>query len=103
MVIVTTRTSPGAGSGDDGYRATADRMMELATSRDGFLDVDTVRGADRRGITVSYRRDPEASAAWGADAEHVEVQRRGVAEWYSAYTIDAGWMVRTAERPPAGC
>ena len=58
MVIVTTRTSPGAGSGDDGYRATADRMMELATSRDGFLDVDTVRGADRR-----------------ADAEHVEAQR----------------------------
>ena len=86
MVIVTTRTSPGAGSGDDGYRATADRMMELATSRDGFLDVDTVRGADRR-----------------ADAEHVESQRLGVAEWYSAYTIDAGWMVRTAERPPAGC
>ena len=86
MVIVTTRTSPGAGSGDDGYRATADRMMELATSRDGFLDVDTVRGADRR-----------------ADAEHVEAQRFGVAEWYSAYTIDAGWMVRTAERPPAGC
>lgn len=86
MVIVTTRTSPGAGYGDDGYRATADRMMELATSRDGFLDVDTVRGADRR-----------------ADAEHVEAQRFGVAEWYSAYTIDAGWMVRTAERPPAGC
>ena len=86
MVIVTTRTSSGAGSGDDGYRATADRMMELATSRDGFLDVDTVRGADRR-----------------ADAEHVEAQRLGVAEWYSAYTIDAGWMVRTAERPPAGC
>ena len=86
MVIVTTRTSSGAGSGDDGYRATADRMMKLATSRDGFLDVDTVRGADRR-----------------ADAEHVEAQRFGVAEWYSAYTIDAGWMVRTAERPPAGC
>ena len=86
MVIVTTRTSPSAGSGDDGYRATADRMMELATSRDGFLDVDTVRGADRR-----------------ADAEHVEAQRFGVAEWYSAYTIDAGWTVRTAERPPAGC
>ena len=101
MVIVTTRTSAGTGSGDDGYQATADRMMELATSRDGFLGVDTVRGADGQGITVSYWRDPEASAAWRADAEHVEAQRRGVAEWYSAYTIDAGWMVRTAERPPA--
>jgi hypothetical protein len=54
VVFVTTRTSPGARSGDNGYQATADRMMELATSRDGFLGVDTVRGADGQGITVSY-------------------------------------------------
>ena len=99
VVIVTTRT---AGSGDDGYQDTADRMMELATNRDGFLGVDSIRGADGRGITVSYWRDPEATAAWKADAEHLEAQRRGVSEWYSAYTIDAGWMVRTAEQPPSG-
>ena len=39
---------------DNGYGATADRMVELAAQQPGFLGVESVRGADGFGITVSY-------------------------------------------------
>ena len=40
--------------GDRGYARVADRMLELAAQQPGFLGVETVRGADGFGITVSY-------------------------------------------------
>jgi len=40
--------------GDRGYGHMADRMVELASQQPGFLGVETTRGADGFGITVSY-------------------------------------------------
>ena len=39
---------------DEGYGAMADRMEELAAAQPGFLGVESTRGADGFGITVSY-------------------------------------------------
>ena len=39
--------------GDNGYDKMAERMVELAASQPGFLGVESVRGADGFGITVS--------------------------------------------------
>ena len=62
---------------DAGYGETADRMMELAAQQPGYLGVESLRGPDGFGITVSYWRDEESIRAWKRDAEHAEARRRG--------------------------
>jgi len=49
--------------GDRGYGRMADRMIELARAQPGFLGVESVRGADGLGITVSYWASKEAIVA----------------------------------------
>ena len=54
----------------EGYAATAERMCELASQQPGYLGVESARGADGVGITVSYWESLEAIRAWGEVAEH---------------------------------
>ncbi len=72
---------------DNGYAEVAARMEELARQQPGFLGVESVRGADGLGITISYWATLEAVAAWGRHAEHILAQQRGRAEWYDSYTL----------------
>src|SRR5438105_695238 len=65
------------GDGDRGYAQMAERMMELAAQQPGFLGVESARGADGFGITVSYWKSEEAIAAWKAHAEHKPAQEGG--------------------------
>ncbi|WP_044870513.1 antibiotic biosynthesis monooxygenase [Pseudomonas sp. LFM046] len=67
------------------YAETAGRMLELARDQPGFLGVESARGADGLGITVSYWSSEEAIRSWRAQAEHREAQRRGREEWYQAF------------------
>ena len=69
------------------YDATAERMLELAAERDGYLGVESVRGADGLGITVSYWRDLESIRTWREQLEHTAARERGRAEWYSGYHL----------------
>jgi heme-degrading monooxygenase HmoA len=73
--------------GDNGYGATADRMVELAAQQPGFLGVETVRGEDGFGITVSYWRDEESIRAWKRHAEHAAARDRGRNEWYEHFEL----------------
>jgi heme-degrading monooxygenase HmoA len=82
-VIFTSRRT----SGDRGYDHTAQRMVELASQQPGFLGVDSVRGADGLGITVSYWASEEAIAAWKAQAEHAAAQSAGQTTWYADYQV----------------
>jgi len=82
-VIFTAQRTPG----DDGYGAMAERMVELARTQPGFLGLESVRGADGLGITVSYWRDEESIAQWKAQAEHRVAQARGLRSWYSDYEL----------------
>jgi len=50
------------GADDAGYAAAAQRMVELAADQPGFLGIDSARGADGFGITVSYWATQEAIA-----------------------------------------
>lgn len=72
---------------DDGYGDMAARMVELAAAQPGYLGVDSTRGADGLGITVSYWESLEAIKAWKANSEHLEAQRRGKNGFYSAYRV----------------
>ena len=74
-------------AGDAGYAQTAERMVELAAGRPGFLGVESARGTDGFGITVSYWQSVEAISSWRADAEHRLAQESGKAMWYEHYEI----------------
>ncbi len=68
------------------YALTAERMMELAAEQDGYLGVESVRGADGFGITVSYWRDTACIKAWKSVGEHMAAQKSGKNKWYSAFS-----------------
>jgi len=46
----------------------AERMIELVSKQPEFLGVESVRGSDGFGITVSYWSSEEVIAAWKAHA-----------------------------------
>jgi heme-degrading monooxygenase HmoA len=62
-------------------------MVELASEQPGFLGVESVRGADGFGITVSYWKDEASIAAWKKDAEHRIAQALGRSEWYTEFRL----------------
>jgi heme-degrading monooxygenase HmoA len=84
--------------GDNGYGRMAEIMVELAARHAGFIGVESVRGGDGFGITVSYWACAEAIAAWKADVEHLAAQRMGKRVWYEHYEI----RVAKVERAYAG-
>jgi heme-degrading monooxygenase HmoA len=71
----------------EGYAAAAGRMLELAANQPGFLGVESVRGADGVGITVSYWDSLDAIRAWRDQAEHRLAQASGRAKWYERFRL----------------
>ena len=82
VIFTSTRSD-----GDKGYGAMAERMAELAAQQPGYLGVESTRGADGLGITVSYWRDLDAISAWKAVAEHRIAQETGKRRWYEHYEV----------------
>lgn len=82
-VIFTSQRTPG----DLGYGDTADRMVALAAEQPGYLGVESTRGEDGLGITVSYWRSAEDIAAWRRNAEHKIARDAGRSDWYAHYTL----------------
>ena len=82
-VIFTSKRTPG----DRGYGVVAERMVDLGARYDGFLGIESVRGGDGLGITVSYWRDEAAILAWKRDTEHEKAQRGGRDVWYDSYEV----------------
>ncbi len=94
-VIFTSRRT----EGDRGYATMAARMDELGRTYDGFLGIDSARGADGVGITVSYWRDEAAILAWKRDAEHERAQRAGQQTWYDDYLVRIAKVERAYGKP----
>jgi heme-degrading monooxygenase HmoA len=74
-------------SGDNGYGHTAERMVELAKTQPGYLGVESARGADGFGITVSYWESEAAIRNWKAHAKHLIAQETGIRHWYEHYEL----------------
>ncbi|HEX2012246.1 MAG TPA: antibiotic biosynthesis monooxygenase [Roseateles sp.] len=70
-----------------GYGSTAERMVELAQQQPGYLGVESARGEDGLGITVSYWRSLADIQHWRAHAEHRLARDQGRAAWYSHYEL----------------
>jgi heme-degrading monooxygenase HmoA len=80
-------TSKRTADDDEGYARAAAAMEELALEQPGYLGLESARGGDGVGITVSYWASLEAIAAWRAHAEHAVVQRLGRERWYETYEL----------------
>lgn len=79
---------------DVGYGEMADEMQRLAERQPGCLGIESVRGEDGSGITVSYWTDPDAAAAWKQHTDHLAAQRLGRGRWYDEYRV----RIATVER-----
>ncbi len=77
---------------DNGYRAAAVAMEELAATQPGYLGIESAR--EDLGITVSYWRDEASARAWKENVQHKEIQRRGRQDWYSTYTVRIATVTR---------
>lgn len=86
--------------GDNGYGQMAARMVELAARQPGFIGVESVRGDDGFGITVSYWKSAEAIAAWKADVEHLAAQEMGKRAWYEHYELRIAKVERAYAKYP---
>ena len=80
-------------SDEDMYSLTSERMVELAQQQLGFLGVESVRGEDGIGITVSYWRDRAAIRNWRINVEHLAAQQMGRQEFYSWYHLRVAEVV----------
>jgi heme-degrading monooxygenase HmoA len=83
MVVFTSQRS----AVEQGYAEMSERMVLLATQQPGFLGVESARGTDGLGITVSYWKDLESIRAWKANVEHRVAQSRGKSTWYADYRL----------------
>jgi heme-degrading monooxygenase HmoA len=96
VVFTSQRTSR-----EDGYDETARRMAEMARDIPGYLGIESARGSDGFGITVSYWTSEEAIAEWKRRAEHRAAQELGKRRWYERYELRVA-KVERAYRGPAG-
>lgn len=72
---------------DAGYAAAAAAMDALAAAQLGYRGVDSVRGGDGHGITVSYWADDAAAIAWRDHPDHRATRDTGRGRWYDDYTV----------------
>jgi heme-degrading monooxygenase HmoA len=101
-VIFSSLRTPG-GSDDKktwGYGKMADRMVELAKEQPGYLGVESARGIDGFGITVSYWQDEAAIRNWKAHAEHLMAQETGIRHWYEHYELRVAKVERAYGKQP---
>ena len=78
----------------EAYQSASKAMVELAARQPGFLGVESARGTDGFGITVSYWDSLEAIRSWKDVPSHVAVQVAGKQTFYERYEV----RVCTVER-----
>jgi heme-degrading monooxygenase HmoA len=79
VIFTSLRTA-----GDQGYKRAAQRMVALAREQPGFVGIESARGEDGLGITVSYWDSEAAILAWKQHPEHRAIRELGRSTWYSA-------------------
>jgi heme-degrading monooxygenase HmoA len=89
VVFTSVRTA-----GENGYGDRAEQMLTLAADQPGFLGVDSARGADGLGITVSYRRDEESIAGWRSHVDHTLTRAHGREHWYEPFAVHVAKVER---------
>lgn len=84
-------------TGDDssGYAAAAAAMEAIAEAQPGYRGMDSARGPDGFGITVSYWADEAAAVAWRKHDDHAAIRERGRGIWYRWYSLHVAAVTRS--------
>jgi heme-degrading monooxygenase HmoA len=91
VIFVAQRTA----EDEEGYRAAANAMDALAAQQPGYLGMESVRGADGLGITVSYWQNDSAAKAWRDHPEHQAIRDAGRDRWYAHYSLQVADVSRS--------
>ena len=70
----------------EGYAKDTETILELAKGHPGFLGVDAA-GDDDLSIAVSYWDSDEAIRKFKQLADHLVIQQRGRANYYTSYKV----------------
>lgn len=87
------------GDNDEGYDAMGSALVDLAKGQPGYLGIETTRGADGLGITVSYWKDEASILAWKQQTQHLLAQKRGIEKWYAHYELRVAKVERAYDGP----
>ena len=90
VIFLSVRTDHDA----DGYAEAAQAMDVLAAAQPGYCGMESVRGADAFGITVSYWADDTSAKAWRDHPEHRKIRDLGRARWYERYDLIVAKVTR---------
>lgn len=80
---------------NDGYLAAAEEMVALAVTQPGYLGIDSVRGGDGLGITVSYWESEIAAKNWRDHPRHAVIRDQGRGVWYTRYDLHISAVTRS--------
>jgi len=83
VIFMSVRT----GADADGYYAAAAAMEARAATQPGYCGLESARGGDGFGITVSFWADDDSAQAWRDDPEHRTIREAGRDRWYSRYEL----------------
>ena len=90
-VIFTSRRTA---EDDAGYARAADAMDALAAEQPGFRGMESARGADGFGITVSWWADEASAIAWREHPIHARIRSAGRERWYASYEVAVATVTR---------
>ena len=91
VIFTSYRTDADA----DGYGQAAAAMEALAAEQPGYLGINSARGADGLGVTVSYWADEDSARAWYRHPEHAEIRNMGRGRWYQDFTVHVADVSRS--------
>lgn len=72
---------------DAGYAAAAEAMESLARTQPGYRGLESTRGPDGFGITLSFWADEASALAWRDHPEHKAIRDGGRERWYESYDV----------------
>ena len=91
VIFLSTRN----GNDEAGYAEAAAAMDALAAAQPGYLGMNSARGVDGFGITVSYWASEAAAIAWREHPDHAAIRERGRAVWYADHRVDVAHVTRS--------
>ncbi len=78
---------------DDEYRATAERMRNLAIDEYG-CQAFTSCTENNNEIAISYWENQEQIQQWKQNTEHLMAQSQGRSRWYESYSVEVVKVIR---------